>query len=479
VTRVVLAVGFVGLASACAHRPPYVPPTPAQAPPAAYKENAEWKTAQPSEVQVRGNWWEVYGDPQLNALEQQVDVSNETLKQAQAQFLVARAAIGINRSDLFPQVTVSPSITANNPSDNQAQSSNGQWYGSFLLPVDVSYEADVWHRVRDSVASSRATAQATAADLEAVRLSLHAEVATDYFALRGLDAEKAILDAAVTAFERALELTQNRYRGGVASQADVAQAETQLEATRAQAIDVLIDRAQLEHAIAALVGKSASEFSIAPAPLETLPPVVPAGLPSELLERRPDIAAAERRVAAANADIGVAHAAYFPRLLLNASAGLESGSAAKWINGMSNFWSLGPTALVTAFDGGRRRAVSAQAQAAYDAQVSAYRQNVIVAVQEVEDNLASLRLLEREAETQDRAVQAAERSLTLATNRYRGGVVTYLEVIAAQRAALDNERTAVTLRARRLSSSVLLIKALGGGWAAGSLPALRGDQVRH
>jgi NodT family efflux transporter outer membrane factor (OMF) lipoprotein len=476
VNRVSMALVLAGITSACAHRSPYTPPAPSQAPAAGYKENADWKTAQPSDVQVRGSWWEVYGDSQLNALEQQVDVSSQTLKQAQARFAEARAAIGINRSDLFPQAGINPSIVANNPSDNRPQSSSGRRYGDFLLPVDVSYEADVWHRVGGRVESSRATAQAAAADLEAVRLSLHAELAADYFALRGLDAEKAILDSAVTAFERALELTGNRFRGGVASQADVAQAETQLEATRAQAIDVQIGRAQLEHAIAALIGKSASEFAIAPSLVETPPPGVPAGLPSELLERRPDVAAAERRVAAANADIGVAHAGYFPRLLLNASGGFESGSAAKWLSNISNFWSLGPAAVITAFDGGRRRAVSAQAQAAYDAQVAAYRQTVIVAVQEVEDHLASLRLLEREAETQNRAVQASARSLTLATNRYQGGVVTYLEVIAAQSAALDNQRTAVTVQARRLSSSVLLIKALGGGWTAANMPALRTDR---
>ena len=294
--------------------------------------------------------------------------------------------------------------------------------------------------------------------------------------MRGLDAEKRILDAAVAAFERALELTRNRFQGGVASQADVAQAETILESTRAQGIDILIDRARLEHAIAALVGTSASTFAIPVSPLETTPPVVPAGLPSELLERRPDIAAAERRVATANADIGVANAAYFPRLLINASAGVESGSLTNLIKGASGFWSLGPTALITAFDGGRRRAVSAQAQAAYESQVAGYRDTVLRAVQEVEDNLAALRLLEQEAETQQRAVDAAERSLTLANNRYRGGVVTYLEVIAAQNAALNNQRTSVTLLARRLSSSVLLIKALGGGWNASALPVVEAGE---
>jgi len=477
VRRALCSLVLLCVASACgSRRPPYVVPAPAEAPPPAFKENADWKTAEPADRQLRGKWWEVYGDAQLNALEERVEVSSETLKQAQAQFLQARAAIGINRADLYPQVGVNPSITSINASNTRGQSANGGHVGDFLLPVDVSYEADVWGRVRDSVAASRAAAQASAADLESIRLSLHAELATNYFALRGLDAEKRILDSAVTAFERALELNRNRFQGGVASQADVAQAETILESTRAQAIDVLIDRAHLEHAIAALVGTSASTFAIPAAPLETAPPAIPAGLPSELLERRPDIAAAERRVAAANADIGVANAAYFPRLLINASAGLESGSLTNLIKGASGFWSLGPTALITAFDGGRRRAVSAQTQAAYDSQVAGYRDTVLRAVQEVEDNLASLRLLEQEAETQQRALDAAERSLTLANNRYRGGVVTYLEVIAAQSAALNNQRTAVTILARRLSSSVLLIKALGGGWNASALPVVDGEK---
>jgi len=476
VRRLLCSLVVLCVASACgSRRPPYVVPAPAEAP-AAFKENADWKTAQPADRQLRGKWWEIYGDSQLNALEERIEVSSETLKQAQAQFLQARAAIGINRADLYPQVGVNPSISASNASNTRAQASRSGHVEDFLLPVDVSYEADVWGRVRDSVAASRAAAQASAADLESVRLSLHAELATNYFALRGLDAEKRILDAAVAAFERALELTRNRFQGGVASQADVAQAETILESTRAQGIDILIDRARLEHAIAALVGTSASTFAIPVSPLETTPPVVPAGLPSELLERRPDIAAAERRVATANADIGVANAAYFPRLLINASAGVESGSLTNLIKGASGFWSLGPTALITAFDGGRRRAVSAQAQAAYESQVAGYRDTVLRAVQEVEDNLAALRLLEQEAETQQRAVDAAERSLTLANNRYRGGVVTYLEVIAAQNAALNNQRTSVTLLARRLSSSVLLIKALGGGWNASALPVVEAGE---
>ena len=470
--RALCGLVLLCVASACgSRRPPYVVPAPAEAPPPAFKENADWKTAQPADLQVRGTWWEVYGDPQLNALEARIEVSSESLKRVQAQFLQARAEIGINRADLYPQVGVNPAIRSINASNTRSGSASGP-VGDFLLPVDVSYEADVWGRVRDSVAASRAAAQASAADIETVRLSLHAELATNYFALRGLDAETRILDSAVAAFERALELTRNRFQGGVASQADVAQAETILESTRAQAIDVLIDRARLEHAIAALVGTSASTFTIPVSPLETTPPAIPAGLPSELLERRPDIAAAERRVAAANADIGVANAAYFPRLLINASAGLESGSLTSLIKGASGFWSLGPTALITAFDGGRRRAVSAQAQAGYEAQVAGYRDAVLRAVQEVEDNLASLRLLEQEAATQQRAVDAAERALTLATNRYRGGVVTYLEVIAAQNAALNNQRTAVTLLARRLASSVLLIKALGGGWNASALPVV-------
>ncbi|MGE5243970.1 MAG: efflux transporter outer membrane subunit [Betaproteobacteria bacterium] len=461
-----LAAG--ALAGGCAPKTAYV--RPAANPPTAFRENADWKPAHPGDRIVRGAWWSVFHDPALDALEARIAVSNQTLKAAQAQFEQARAAIGYNRAGLAPQVGSDPGITRASQSQNRATPAIRGSYADFLLPASVSYEADVWGRVRGLVANSRAAAEASAADVELVSLSLHAELAVDYFALRGVDADKELLDEAVANYQKAVDLTGNRYRGGLASQADLAQAETQLETTRAQAIDVGVERASLEHAIAVLVGQSASTFTLPPAAATTEPPRIPAGLPADLLERRPDIAGAERRVAAASAEIGVARAAYYPVLSLTGAAGFESASLGSWIAGLSNFWAAGPAALINVFDAGRRRAVNREAQAAYAQAVAAYQQSVLVAFQEVEDNLAALRLLDEEARVQAQAVSAAERSLTLATNRYRGGVTSYLEVITAQNAALFNERTAVTLRTRRLAASVLLVKALGGGWDASALP---------
>jgi len=363
-----------------------------------------------------------------------------------------------------PVVATAPQMTGGTQSGNRNNNVAHVTSADLILPVDVSYEVDVWGRVRQTVAAAAANAQASAADVEAVRLSLHAELALDYFELRGLDAEKALLDNTVAALQRALDLTRNRYTGGIASQADVALAETQLEGTRAQSVDVGARRAALEHAIAVLVGVAPASFQIAALSLADPPPDIPAGLPSNLLERRPDIAAAERRVAAASAEVGVANAAFFPRLLLTASAGFESRSIASWITGLSTFWSAGPAMVATLFDAGRRRAVSAQAQAAFEESVADYQQTILVSLQEVEDSLAALRVLREEADVQASAVAAAERALTLATNRYRGGVATYLEVIAAQNATLANQRAALSVLSRRLSASVLLIKALGGGW---------------
>jgi NodT family efflux transporter outer membrane factor (OMF) lipoprotein len=473
VKRLALIIAALAF-TACANHVSYTPPAPQQVPP-NFKENADWKTAQPADHFSRGAWWEVFGDEQLNTLQAKIDVSNETLKAQQARFAQARAAIGITRADKYPQVTVSPSITATESSANRANAIAHQRFSDFVLPVDVSYEADVWNRVRNSVTAAQATAQASATDLESVRLSLHAELALDYFELRGIEADRQILAAAVTAFQRALDLTRSRFQGGIASQADVAQAETQLETTRAEAKDLMVRRAALEHAIAALVGQPASSFALTVAPLSGLPPEIPAGLPGDLLERRPDIAGAERRVASANASLGVARAAFFPRLLLTASAGFESSSLANWLTGLSSFWSVGPAAVATIFDGGRRRATSAQAQASYEEMVADYQNAVLTAFQEVEDNLAALRVLREEADIQQGAVAAADRSLTLANNRYRGGVASYLEVTTAQNAALSSQRIAADILSRRLSASVLLIKALGGGWNAALLPELKGD----
>lgn len=464
-----LLVAIAG--ASCAARGPAAPPPP-QMPP-AFKESADWKAGQPADQVLRGAWWEMFGDPQLNALEARIDVSNDTLRAARARFLQARAAMGIAKSSRYPQVTTSPQITATEQSGNRPNATEHERISDFILPVDVSYEADVWGRVRLGMDSARATAQATAADLETVRLSLHAELALDYFELRGLDAERVILDDSVAAFRRALELTQNRFSGGIASQADVSLAETQLEATRAQAVDLGARRASLEHAVAVLTGRAPADVQVASSPLTAPPPEIPMGLPSDLLERRPDVAAAERRLTAASAEVGIAQAAFFPRLFLTASAGFESRSLVSWLNGLSTFWSAGPAAAATLFDGGRRRAVSAQARAGYDETVASYHETILRSLQEVEDSLATLRVLREEAEIQAAAVAAAQRSLTQATTRYRGGVTSYLEVLTAQNAALSNQRAAVSILSRRLAASVLLIKALGGGWTSASLPVLQ------
>jgi NodT family efflux transporter outer membrane factor (OMF) lipoprotein len=449
-------------ASACAPKTAYVKPTVDVAP--AFRENADWKPAQPADETLRGNWWELFNDSDLNALEQQIDVSSQTLREAEAQFAQARAIVRGTRAGLFPTVDFTPSAVRAQPSGNRPATTFHQAGNDFILPVDVSYEADVWGRIHGAVSASRAAAQASAADLEAVRLSLHAELASDYFTLRGIDRDRQLLDAAVESFGKALELTQNRFQGGIASQADVAQAETVLETTRAQAVDVGVARSALEHAIAVLIGKPASAVTIAVAAMGDAPPSIPAGLPSELLERRPDIAAAERRVAAANAQLGVATAAFFPRLVLSGAAGFESGPLGSLLTGTSSFWTVGPTLLVNVFDAGRRRAASDQARAAQDEATAVYRQAVLIAFREVEDQLAALRILDEEATIQRRAVDAAERSLMQATNRYRGGLASYLEVTSAQNAALVNQRFAVAILTRRMNASVLLLKGLGGGW---------------
>jgi NodT family efflux transporter outer membrane factor (OMF) lipoprotein len=336
----------------------------------------------------------------------------------------------------------------------------------------VNYEVDAWGRVRHSIEAARTEAQATAADLETLRLSFHAELAFDYFELRSADAEQKLLDDTVVAYQKALDLTRNRFEGGAAAGSEVAQAQTQLESTKTQDADVAVRRSQFEHAIAVLIGNSPAQFSLAPKPLAEEPPVVPVGLPSQLLERRSDIAANERRVAEANAQVGIAHAAFFPQVLLGAALGLEGQSITDWFNWPSRFWSVGPSVIQTVFDGGRRRGLQQASGFNYDAVVAAYRESALDAFQQVEDNLAALRVLEKESETQKAAVAAAERSLQLSTNRYTGGLVTYLEVVTAQGAALANERTAVDIQRRRMDSSVLLIKALGGGWDISQLPKL-------
>ena len=476
-----LAIGLA-LLCGCTVGPRYAKPnTPA---PPQYKEvPPNWKTAQPADQVAKGKWWEIFQDNQLNALEEQINISNQTLKAAQAQFEQARAIARINRSNLYPTVSAGVTATRNHLSKNRfnGQLSPANNYTDLQLPFDASYEADVWGRVRRTVEAARANAQASAADVENVSLSLHAELASDYFQARALDAEEQLLASTVDAYQKALELTQNRYNGGIVSQVDVAQAQTQLETTRAQLIDLGVQRAQLEHAIAVLTGKPPSTFTLAAAPLSNTPPIIPAGLPSELLERRPDIAANERRMAAANAQIGVATAAYYPTITLSATGGFEGNSIANWFNGPSGFIQAGASAFETIFDAGRRHAITDQARSAFDQSVANYQETVLGAFEDVEDSLAALRVLEDEAKTQDAAVAAAQHSLALSNNRYKGGVATYLEVITAQSIALSDQRVAVEIGGRRMTASVSLIKAIGGGWNVRDLPVVQKDspQMSH
>jgi NodT family efflux transporter outer membrane factor (OMF) lipoprotein len=456
----------------CTVGPNYVHPT-AEVPTDFKETPANWKQAQPSDAIAKGKWWEIYQDPQLNELEEKINVSNQTLKAEQEQFAQARAALRITRSNLFPNVSTTPSVSRTHIAPNQPlfnATTETKDYNTFTIPVDVSYEPDLWGRVRRSVEASRSEAQATGADLANVSLSLHAELAGDYFQLRGLDAQKQLLDSTVDSFQKALDLTESRYHGGLASAVDVAQAQTILDTTRAEATDVGVQRAAFEHAIAVLIGKPASQFSLPPIPLTAPPPVIPSGLPSDLLERRPDISAAERRVQEQNAQIGVARAAYYPQITLGGSGGFESAVFTTLLQGPSGFWMLGGQAAETLFDGGARRGASEQAKAAWNQSVDNYRQTVLVAFEEVEDNLAALRILENEANQEAEAVAAAQHSLSLSITRYRGGVTNYLEVTTAQSAALSDEVTAVSILTRRLAASVLLVKALGGGWNVSQIP---------
>jgi NodT family efflux transporter outer membrane factor (OMF) lipoprotein len=457
--------------SGCTVGPKYHRPV-APAPP-AYKEIGNWKTAQPNDQKLGGDWWEIFKDAQLNALEQQIKVSNQNLKAAMARYTQARAVLRYNRADYYPTITAGLSATRQKFAQNRPPRSSifsGVTFNDFALPVDISYQADVWGRVRRNVESYRAQAQASAADLALVNLSVHADLAVDYFAARTLDAEEKLLRTTVAQYEQALQLTVARFQGGVGSEVEVQQAKTILETTRAQAVDVGVARAQYEHAAAVLLGRPPAEFMLPPLPLTTPPPPIPVGVPSELLERRPDIAAAERLMASANAQIGVAEAAYYPLVNLTASGGFESGSITTLLQGPGAFWSAGGSALVTVFDVGRRRAATDQAKAGYANTVAAYRETVLTGFQQVEDNLAALRILEEEAGIQNSAVIAAQRSLDLSITRYKGGVTSYLEVITAQNAALTAEITAVNILGRRMASAVLLIQALGGGWDSLDLP---------
>ena len=432
-----------------------------------------------------------FGDTQLDTLEQRVNVSNQNLMVAEAQFTQARALVREARAAFFPTVTVGLGYTRFKQSETLTTSTNGTVLSTvtptrstsptsfFQFPIDVAWELDLWGRIRRTVESNQAAAQASAGDLEAARLSFHAEVALDYFQLQTLDAEKELLDATVVAYEKALELTKNRYASGVASRADVVQAEAQLNMTQAQAVDVGVQRAQLEHAIAVLMGEPPAALTLAATPLAREPPRIPVGVPSELLERRPDIAAAERRMQAANAQIGMAIAAYYPTVSLSASAGFQSSSVSQWFTWPSRFWSVGPGISETVFDGGLRRAQTDFARAGFESSVATYRQTVLTAFQGVEDNLAALRILEEENRVQDQAVAAAQQSVILATNQYKAGTLSYLNVITARTISLSNQVTSVQIRGRRMAAAVALIQALGGGWNAGELPSTKAVTQRE
>jgi NodT family efflux transporter outer membrane factor (OMF) lipoprotein len=444
---------------------------------AQFKDTDGWKVAVPQDATIRDKWWELFGDPQLNALEEQVKISNQNVASAYAAFMQARAMVRQAQAQYWPTLTVGASVTRSRvpagvgaASASGAPGSGGGTGNDFSLPFDASWTPDLWGKVRNLVKGNIAAAQASAADLANTQLTAQAEVAVDYFEVRSQDGLIALADATVKAYTESLALTRAQYETGLASDETVAQAQVQLQTTQAQATNLGIARAQYEHAIAVLVGQPASTFAIAARSSNVQPPAVPFGVPSQLLERRPDVAADERLMAQANAQIGVADAAYFPTLTLSASAGFESTTAADWLTWPARFWSVGPSLSETIFDGGLRSATVAQYRAAYDEAVANYRQTVLTAFQQVEDNLASLRILSQEIAQQDQAVASSQRYVTLATDRYRLGLDPYLDVVTAQTSLFSNQQTDVTLRLQQLTASVQLIEALGGGWDSSRLP---------
>lgn len=466
--RLLLLSPLVIVLAACTVGPDYVRPAavPATAT-TAFKEMQGWKPAQPGELAINGKWWEMFNDPQLNALIEQIDISNQNLAESEASFRKAMALVQSARASEYPTVAL-------NASKTNAKTVSGGISRSYATGLTASWELDVWGSVRRNVEANEATAQATAGDLAAARLSAQAALAQDYLQLRVLDSQQKLLDETVIAYQRSYELTKNQYAVGVAAQSDVIQAQTQLKTAQASAIDNGVTRAQLEHAIALLVGKTPSAFSIQPAPLEALAPPIPVAIPSMLLERRPDVAAAERRVAAANAQIGVAKAAYYPSLTLSASGGYQSSSGiANLFNLPNRVWSLGPSLSQTLFDGGALTAVTKQALANYDLAAATYKQTVLTAFQAVEDNLAALRILEQEAVVQHEALLSARKALSLVLNQYKAGTVSYANVITAQATALSSEINSLSILNRRMAASVLLISALGGGWSEQNITDLQ------
>lgn len=433
-----------------------------------YKEAQGWTVARPGDAELRGDWWNTYNDSVLDGLMDTLLHSNLSIAQSEARYREAKALVGTARSAYFPVVGANASATRSGSGDlgnrNTFSSGSGNTSNQYTLSGSVSWEPDLWGRIRREVESSRAELAASAADIASTRLSMESTLAQTYFQLRAVDAQTRLLDQTVTAYERSLLLTQSRYQAGVAAKADVAAARTQLENTRAQLIALHSQRAQYEHAIAVLLGEAPSKLSLGPTPTIGTVPVIPVALPSQLLERRPDVAAAERRTAEANANIGVAQAAWFPDLTLSAQAGYSSGQWAQWLTAPANFWSLGPALALTIFDAGARRSKVEQMRAAYDAQVATYRLTVLTALREVEDYLVQLHVLAQQQAAQDIALASARESLSLTQNQYEAGLIDYLGVVQVQATALSTEGAAITLTANRLVASVQLIAALGGGW---------------
>jgi NodT family efflux transporter outer membrane factor (OMF) lipoprotein len=479
-SSLLLAPIVAAVLSACATGPAYHKPDISV--PASYKEGVGtpatntpppgWVAASPGDIEDRGAWWEVFGDPQLKELEARASKSNQSVQQALAALMVARSAVGVARSGYSPTISASSSASRFHTSQNIVGRAGlaGRTVPDYSVGIDASWEPDLFSRVRHTVDAADARAQASSADLASVQLSIHAELAVDYFDLLDTDAQTALLQKTVASYTSALALVQHRFDAGVASDLELAQAETQLETTRAQLVDLGVRRGQLEHAIATMVGEPASTFTVRTNGIELTPPAIPQGIPSQLLERRPDIAAAERRVAGSNADIGEAVSAFYPDLMLSVSGGFEASSVGSWLSMPSRFWAIGPAILGTIFDGGKRKHQLEGARAQYDQTVAVYRQTVLTAFQEVEDNLNATRQLADEAGTQQKAVASAERALQVALNRYQAGAVGYLDVVTAQSIALSNERVAADISRRQMDASVLLVKALGGPWADSPAP---------
>jgi multidrug efflux system outer membrane protein len=481
-----LSLAAAALLAGCAVGPDYNRPQATTIPPAytgatnvvvtdAGATNS-WKVAEPQAQISKGNWWEIFGDTELNELEGQAAAANQQLKVAVARLAEVRAQLDVTRAGLFPNVAISGAAIRQRTSPNAPSSTTGQaigqasTYNTFTVPLDLSYEIDLWGRVRRSIESARAQAQASSDDLETIKLMIQAEVAVDYFSLRALDAQKGVLNSSVEVFTKSLQLTRNLRAGGAVSDLDVAQAQTVLKTTQAHLPAVVLQRTQFEHALAVLVGQPASTFRVSEHALSTAPPLIPSEMPSALLERRPDISAAERRMASANASIGVAKAAFFPTVQLNGLAGFESLNAGTLFNWSSRLWAVGPSVTLPLFEGGKLRAGLLFAQASYDEMVATYRQSVLTAFSEVEDSLAAQTLLANQYAAESEALVAARKQLEIVNNQYRDGLITYLEVATAESTTLNVEFTTTALRGQQLVAAVTLVKALGGGWQATTTP---------